>query len=72
MPALKGLCLLPLWGAKSRSPWREEVARRLVRPIAAEWLLLKVQRSSALLTIFRPVSAWAAVHLPTLSGGNQP
>ena len=31
----------------------------------------EVQRSSALSTIVRPVSAQAVVHLPTLSGGSQ-
>ena len=36
-----------VWVAKSRSPWRGEVARPLVRPITAEWPLLKVQRSVA-------------------------
>ena len=33
--------------AKSRSLWWEGVARHVVRPVAAEWPLLKVQRSVA-------------------------
>ena len=36
-----------------------------------EWQVREVQRSSALLMIVRPVSARAAVHLPTLKGCRQ-
>lgn len=49
------------WVAKSQSPWRDVVARHLVRPITAEWPLLTVQRSDALKGDEWQVSAAAVI-----------
>ena len=58
--------------AKSRSRWRGVVARHLLRPIAAEWPLLKVQRSFASQDYEWQVPAAAAVGLQNLTGCSQP
>lgn len=58
--------------AKSRLPWREGVARYLVRPIAAEWPLLKMQRPVASQGDEWQVSVEAVIGLQTLTGCKQP
>ena len=58
----------PLRVAKSLSPWREGVARHLVRPIAAEWPLLKVLRSVASPDDEWPLAAAAVIWLQNLTG----
>lgn len=58
--------------AKSRSSWRVGVARHLVRPIAAEWPLLKLQRSVASQGDERQVSAAAFIGLQNLTDCSQP
>jgi hypothetical protein len=58
--------------AKSRSSWRVGVARHLLRPIAAERLLLKVQRSVASQDYEWQVSAAAVIGLQNLTGCSQP
>ena len=63
-----------VWVAKSRSrsPWREEVARHLVRSRAAEWPLLKVQRSVVSQDDEWQVLAAAVIGLQNLAGCSQP
>lgn len=61
-----------IWVAKSRPPWWEGVARRLLRPIAAEWQQQKVQGSVASQDDEWQVTAAAVVGLRNLTGSNQP
>jgi hypothetical protein len=58
--------------AKSRSPWRVGDARHVVRPIAVEWLLLKVQRSAASQDDEWQVPAAAVFGQQNLTGCSQP
>jgi hypothetical protein len=55
----------------SGSPWREGVARHLAQPIAAEWPLLKVQRSVASQGDEWQVTAAAVIRLQNLTGCSQ-
>lgn len=58
--------------AKSLSPWREGVARQLVRPIAVEWPLMHMQRSVASQDDEWQFPAAAVIGLHNLTGGSQP
>lgn len=58
--------------AKSRSNLGAGVARHIVRPIAFERLLLKVQRSVASQNSEWQVSATAVIRLQNLTGWSQP
>jgi Putative transposase len=57
--------------AKSRSPWRGGVVRRLVWPVAVEWPLPKVQRSVALQDDEWQVPAAAVIEPQNLTGSSQ-
>lgn len=61
-----------IWFAKSQSSWRVGVARHLLWPIAAEWPLLKVQRSVASQDDEWQVPAAAVIGLQNLTGSSQP
>ena len=58
--------------AKRLLPWREGVARQLVRPIAVEWPLLQMQRSVASQDDEWQVPAAADIGLQDLAGCSQP
>lgn len=59
-------------GREEPVAWREGVTRHLVRPFAAEWPLLKVQRSVASQDDEWQVSAAAVIGQQNLAGGTQP
>lgn len=67
-----GLIYFRFGPEKSRSPWREGVDRYLVRPIAVEWPLLKVQRSVASQDNEWQVSAADVIGLQNLTDCSQP
>jgi hypothetical protein len=58
--------------AKSWSPWLEGIARHLVWPITAEWLLVTVQRSAASQDDEWQIPVAAVTGLQNLTGCFQP